>query len=47
LTSLFFNFGGKKIKNICFENGHFSTICGHFLATTYISFTKLRFRQSF
>ena len=34
LTSLFFNFGRKKFKDKCFKNGHFLTICGHFLATT-------------
>ena len=37
----------KKIKDKCFKNGHFLTICGHFLATLLISLTKLRFKRSF
>ena len=47
LTTVFFNFGRKKTKNFRSKNGHFFNICGHFLATTRISFTKLRFRRSF
>ena len=37
----------KKNENLRFKNGHFLTICGHFLAITWISFTKLKFRRSF
>ena len=29
LTSVFFNFGRKKIENLSFKNGHFTTISGH------------------
>ena len=35
LTSLFFNFGRKKIKNLFFKSDHFLTICGH-LCGNYI-----------
>ena len=37
----------RKKKLTTFEFGHFSTIFGHFFATTQISFTKFRFWQSF
>ena len=30
----------KKIKNICFKNGHFSTICGHFFGNYIDIFHK-------
>ena len=34
-------------QNFWMLNGRFKTTSGHFLPTTWISFTKLRFRQSF
>ena len=40
LTSLFFNFGRKKIKEKCFKNGHFLTICGHFFSNYMDIFHK-------
>ena len=40
LTSLFFNFGRKKIKDKCFKNGHFLTICGHFFGNYIDIFHK-------
>ena len=40
LTTVFFNFGRKKIENLRFKNGHFSTICGHFLGNYIVIFHK-------
>ena len=44
---LFLQFCKKNAENSWLINGHFRTISGHNLATTWSSFTKKKFRQSF